>query len=221
MRARMTLMRPTGVQLDQIPLNEITKVLCANDTSIQEKDIGGAGTIVLRATKKEGSASQFHFEARGQTLANRDGFFGKSDPFLRVLACSEAGVKQEIYQSEVIPNDLNPTWEPAVVDTGSPYSMSTVLEVQCWDRDKASCNDELIGFLQVTVGQIMTDDHWRYFPLKFDAQIQRMGSDALIDTPPEVGGILTDELLRNTEGLFCFQIFTCPGTCPSSSWHYD
>ena len=208
----VTLMHPTGVQLDQVPISEINKVFCANDGSIQEKDIGGAGTLVIRATKKEGSASQFHFEARGQTLANKDGLFGKSDPFLRVLACSEDGGKREIYQSEVIANDLNPTWEPAVVDTGLPYSMSSMLEVQCWDRDRSSCNDELIGFLQLTVGQIMTDQHWRYFPLKFDEHIHRMGSDALIDTPTqEASGLLEDELLRSTEGLFCFQIFTREG----------
>lgn len=63
----------TGVQLDQVPLTDISKVTLANDSSIQEKDIGGAGTIVLRARRKHGSVTQFHLEARGQTLANKDG----------------------------------------------------------------------------------------------------------------------------------------------------
>lgn len=123
---------------------------------------------------------------------------------MRLLICQDGG-KQEVYCSEVIANDLNPRWAPAVVDTMIDYSSSTILEVQCWDRDATRDQDELIGFLRVTIGEIMTDEHWRYFPLKFDMQIHRMGSEAVLDSSPQD---TAEEPLRSSEGLFCFQVHT-------------
>jgi hypothetical protein len=59
----------------------------ANDSSIQEKDIGGAGTIVLRAWKKTGSMTKFNLEARGQTLANKDGKCVRVRVRVRMCVC--------------------------------------------------------------------------------------------------------------------------------------
>jgi len=87
-------------QLDQIPLKDINSVALAADQCIRKKDIGGAGTLVLKAQQR--SDSTIHLEARGQTLANKDGIFGLSDPFFRVLLQKEDRSQKEIYVSEVI-----------------------------------------------------------------------------------------------------------------------
>jgi hypothetical protein len=92
--------RHASNKLDQIPLLDIDTVALAADQCIRRKDIGGAGTLVLRAQRR--SDSSFRLEARGQTLANRDGIFGMSDPYFRVLLQKEDRSQREIYVSEVI-----------------------------------------------------------------------------------------------------------------------
>ena len=92
--------RHANTQLDQIPLTGVNSVTLAADQCIRKKDIGGAGTLVLKARRQ--SDSSFHLEARGQTLANKDGIFGLSDPFIRVLLQKEDKSQKEVYVSEVV-----------------------------------------------------------------------------------------------------------------------
>ena len=53
---------------------------------------------------------------QGVALANKDGMFGKSDPYLKFLAVPRAGKPVEVWKTEVINDDLNPLWKPFEVD---------------------------------------------------------------------------------------------------------
>ena len=128
--------RNSKVQLDQVPLEEISKVTLAHDEEgIRESDVGGAGWLLLRATRR--SETSLNMEASAKNLTNKDGFLGmgKSDPFLRVLLCAD-GAKRELMRTEVVHNNLNPDWKPMEIDLGVPFSDHTRLEIQCWDSDR-------------------------------------------------------------------------------------
>jgi hypothetical protein len=48
---------------------------------------------------------------RGIKLMNTDGWFGKSDPFLRFFRINSDNTYTLIYESEVIMDNLNPIWK--------------------------------------------------------------------------------------------------------------
>lgn len=43
---------------------------------------------------------------------NTDGWFDKSDPFLRFVRVREDNTKLILYETEVIMDNLNPVWNP-------------------------------------------------------------------------------------------------------------
>jgi hypothetical protein len=53
---------------------------------------------------------------KGTGLANRAGMLGTSDPFWVISKRRPDGVWITVSKSEVVMNDLNPTWKPVVVD---------------------------------------------------------------------------------------------------------
>ena len=182
------LSKPGGVQLDRVLLTDISEVVLVKT---REEDVGVLGSIALRAQQKGDSQTQFHLDAYGVTLANKDAF-GKSDPFLTLSICQDGGdehgspqsVKMAAmnmdrpdweYRSETINNNLNPRWKQIEVDIKDPSTTS--LKVQCWDEDAGGQHD-LIGSFQIKMGDLMKDRHWKAFPLL--GEDQRKGLHATV-----------------------------------------
>jgi hypothetical protein len=122
---------------------------------------------------------------QGVELANKDGMFGKSDPFLKLLAVPKgekpaeesvdaAGGKskkdskpkavytEEVCKTEVINNDLNPKWKEFEVDMDKltpgitgDAMLDTKFMIECWDKDTVTKDDE-IGWMETTVRQLIT-----------------------------------------------------------------
>ncbi len=60
----------------------------------------------------------------------------------------------------------NPTFQDMHIDTGSPWTAETKLEIQFWEEPRdVESKFRKIGYVEVTVGAILTD-HARYYPLK-------------------------------------------------------
>ncbi len=47
---------------------------------------------------------------RATKLRNTDGWFDKSDPFLRIFKFREDNTQMKVYETEVIKDNLNPSW---------------------------------------------------------------------------------------------------------------
>ena len=122
---------------------------------------------------------------QGVELANKDGMFGKSDPFLKLLAVPKgekpaeesvdaAGGKskkdskpkavytEDVCKTEVINNDLNPKWKEFEVDMDKltpgitgDAMLDTKFMIECWDKDTVTKDDE-IGWIVTTVRQLCT-----------------------------------------------------------------
>uniref|UniRef100_A0A4W3IH51 Copine-3-like n=1 Tax=Callorhinchus milii TaxID=7868 RepID=A0A4W3IH51_CALMI len=70
----------------------------------------GKGTITIFAEEVKDNRV-VNFEAQARNLDNKD-FFGKSDPYLEFYRLNEDGKWQMVHRTEVINNNLNPSWRP-------------------------------------------------------------------------------------------------------------
>uniref|UniRef100_A0A9L0TH84 Copine-1 n=1 Tax=Equus caballus TaxID=9796 RepID=A0A9L0TH84_HORSE len=114
----------------------------------------GQGTITVSAQElKDSRVVTMEVEARN--LDKKD-FLGKSDPFLEFFRQGD-GKWHLAYRSEVIKNNLNPTWKRFSVPLqrfcgGDP---STPIQVRCSDYDSDGSHD-LIGTFQTSLAQLQT-----------------------------------------------------------------
>jgi hypothetical protein len=81
--------------------------------------------------------------------------FGKSDPFLRVSRVNEDGGAIPVFKTEVVMNNLSPTWKPIITSmqrlcNGDPYR--PVL-LECFDWDKDGSHD-LIGTCRTSLDDL-------------------------------------------------------------------
>ncbi|XP_045151180.1 copine-1 isoform X2 [Echinops telfairi] len=114
----------------------------------------GRGTITVSAHElKDNRVVTMEVEARN--LDKKD-FLGKSDPFLEFFRQGD-GKWHLTYRSEVIKNNLNPTWKRFSVPLqhfcgGDP---STPIQVRCSDYDSDGSHD-LIGTFQTSLEQLQS-----------------------------------------------------------------
>nr|XP_015220553.1 PREDICTED: copine-1 isoform X3 [Lepisosteus oculatus]XP_015220554.1 PREDICTED: copine-1 isoform X3 [Lepisosteus oculatus]XP_015220555.1 PREDICTED: copine-1 isoform X3 [Lepisosteus oculatus] len=113
----------------------------------------GKGTITITAEElKDNRAIELEVEARG--LDKKD-LFGKSDPFLEFYKQGDDGKWQLVHRTEVIKNNLNPSWKKFSVSlqTFCNSDMSKPIKVHCSDYDSDGSHD-LIGIFQTNVSEL-------------------------------------------------------------------
>ncbi|KAG6701560.1 hypothetical protein I3842_08G171200 [Carya illinoinensis] len=82
-------------------------------------------------------------------LDNKD-IFSKSDPFIRISRIVESGSSIPICKTEVVNNNLNPTWKPLCLSMQQFGSKDNPLIIECFDFN-SSGKHSLIGKLQKSV----------------------------------------------------------------------
>uniref|UniRef100_A0A8C8LM69 Copine-3 n=1 Tax=Oncorhynchus tshawytscha TaxID=74940 RepID=A0A8C8LM69_ONCTS len=94
-----------------------------------------------------------NFEAEARKLDNKD-FFGKSDPYLEFYKQTETGW-QLAHRTEVVKNNLNPTWKPFRIPLQSLCGgdMNKHIKVECYDYDNDGSHD-LIGIFETTMTRL-------------------------------------------------------------------
>ena len=105
---------------------------------------------------REKMAVQF----KGVKLANMDGLFGKSDPFLCFYRISEDGSWLMVHSTEFIKDNLNPVWKPFNITmqqlcNADPHRP---VKVEFWDYENDGKHD-FIGEFQTSWAQI-ADPSW-------------------------------------------------------------
>ncbi|XP_063717504.1 copine-3-like [Symsagittifera roscoffensis] len=105
----------------------------------------------------------FNFIARG--LDNKDGFFGKSDPFLIFHKQTETGFTP-VGQTAVVDNDLNPNWPPFTINcaTFCDNNAQLPLKIECFDFDSDGGHD-LIGSFETTTAELFAEVNKKEFLL--------------------------------------------------------
>jgi len=73
------------------------------------------GSIEIRGEAVTNTRDVFIGTFAGTKLANKDGFFGKSDPFLQISRIYEDGKYGVVWKNDPVANNLSPTWPQARV----------------------------------------------------------------------------------------------------------
>ncbi|XP_035827154.1 copine-3 isoform X2 [Aplysia californica] len=114
----------------------------------------GQGTISISAEEiKEGTES-VHLTFRAQKLDNKD-FLGKSDPYLEIQRATPDGRWQVVHRTEVIKNNLNPSWRPfqLSLQTLCGGNRQQNIKIDCYDWDSDGSHD-YIGGLTTTFDEM-------------------------------------------------------------------
>ncbi|VVA12788.1 PREDICTED: BONZAI [Prunus dulcis] len=110
------------------------------------------GTLTVRAEETIASRSAVEIKFRCSHLENKD-LFSKSDPFLRISRIVESGGSIPICKTEVVDNNLNPTWKPVCLSMQQFGSKDTPLVFECFDFN-INGDHVLIGKIQKSVADL-------------------------------------------------------------------
>ncbi|KAF1855643.1 hypothetical protein Lal_00015457 [Lupinus albus] len=101
------------------------------------------GTLNVHAEKTISSRNAVEMIFSCTTLDNKD-IFSKTDPFIRISRIVESGGSVPICKTEVIDNNLNPTWKPLRLSSKQFGSKENPLIIECFDFN-SNGNHVLVG----------------------------------------------------------------------------
>jgi len=115
------------------------------------------GKIKIFAEECVEMKSQIYFNLRGVKLANRDGWFGTSDPYLVFKRRRPDGSFKQVLRTETVRDNLNPQWKPFQIPLHRlcQGNMEELVYIDCNDQDDNGKFDE-IGHVEVTVRQLLS-----------------------------------------------------------------
>jgi len=95
------------------------------------------GKIIVRGERRGESLGLVRWQWSGVKLMNTDGWFDKSDPFLRFFKQRDDEWLQ-VHETEVIMNNLNPKWKEFEIkeDKLCGGDRFKPIRVECWDWEK-------------------------------------------------------------------------------------
>ena len=105
-----------------------------------------------------GGLACLELSVSGSKLPNKDGFFGKSDPYYVLKRATESGGWQEVLRSEVVKNNLSPVWKTQLLlpfDKLGAGDALCPLKLEVWDEDRGAddfmCECALSGGTQALI----------------------------------------------------------------------
>ncbi|EKX31691.1 hypothetical protein GUITHDRAFT_98757 [Guillardia theta CCMP2712] len=114
------------------------------------------GSITIMSEEQGGRDKDLMYvEMRGVKLANKDGFMGKSDPYVKLIKLRKDGQMTDVHRTETIDNDLNPKWKPFTVSMKDLCNgkQDEKFKLECWDEDTAT-KDDMIGWIETTFNEL-------------------------------------------------------------------
>ncbi|GAB1601873.1 copine-3-like isoform X2 [Argonauta hians] len=110
-------------------------------------------TISAEEISEKSELVQLSFRAK--KLDNKD-FLGKSDPFLEFSRQNSDGSWQVVHRTEVVKNNLNPTWKTIEIksQTLCKGDKTAPIQINCYDWDSDGSHD-MIGSCHMTLTEMM------------------------------------------------------------------
>lgn len=107
----------------------------------------GEGSIIIRSEEVKDAGEVAMFTVKARKLENKD-TFGKSDPFLEILKGTKDGGWQVVHRTEVVKNDLSPSWRPFSVPVHSLCGgdKTKLIKFDVYDYDGDGSHDIIGGF---------------------------------------------------------------------------
>jgi len=93
----------------------VANLMCARSHAISSQMTGGyrQGTLFARGESIHDTRDVFVATFSAEKLLSKNGFFGKSDPFLIISRGNEDGSFTVCWRNQPIMNNLNPRWPPS------------------------------------------------------------------------------------------------------------
>jgi hypothetical protein len=132
------------------------------------------GHLTIRGEQVSDCADIFQFQFHAtRKLAKKDGFFGKSDPFICISRTREDGSYQRVWQSEVVDNNLTPVWRPARIGIQKVCNgdIDRPLRMDIYDMDSDGSTDYMGSFS--TSIRSLVDDPTREIPVIEEEKLRK------------------------------------------------
>lgn len=141
----------------------LSDLMCAScqklSLGVKHSSRGDQGTVQVRAEPKTNTRDLLCVTFAGQKLANKDGFFGRSDPYLVVSRLNEDSSWTVVWKSYRVDNNLNPRWIPVKIPMGVLCNgdIDRPLRVEIFDYDENSSHDTM-GIVETSVRGMITSN---------------------------------------------------------------
>ncbi|KAL9256922.1 BONZAI 1-like protein [Drosera capensis] len=116
--------------------------LVRHDLSAGSKPLHSLGKLTVHAEESISSKITTELVVKCTELENKD-VFSKSDPFLVISKIVESGISIPVCKTEVIKNDLNPTWKPVSLNIQQVGSKDSPLIFECFNFNGNGKHDVL------------------------------------------------------------------------------
>jgi hypothetical protein len=137
----------------------LSNLMCANNQKLECQICEGknTGKVIIRGESQTNTRDLLCVTFAGTKLANKDGFFGKSDPYLTISRINEDGSWTQVWKNNVIDNSLNPKWQPTKIPMSTLCNgdLDRPLNIEVMDWDKNGKHDSM-GTLQTSVRALLT-----------------------------------------------------------------
>lgn len=122
-----------------------------------------------------GNNQMYTFQFSAKNLDNKD-FFSKSDPLFEINRITNGALGPLVYRTEVIDNNLNPTWKQFSIDSRKLNNNDDKLPLMfsVFDYDDDGSHD-LIGQVQMSMEEMLSTDA-RIFPVINQKKKTKKGS---------------------------------------------
>ncbi|XP_039005230.1 protein BONZAI 1-like isoform X2 [Hibiscus syriacus] len=110
------------------------------------------GKLTVHAEECFSSKTTAEMTLKCLNLESKD-LFSKCDPFLVISKVVESGISIPVCKTEVLKNDLNPTWKPVFLNIQQIGSKDSPLVIECFDFN-SNGKHELIGKVQKSLADL-------------------------------------------------------------------
>lgn len=147
---------------DNIPMGtailEVGSIL-GRKGNAKAKKLKNGGVVYAKLVDAEEYCGTFSFQLSGVDLANTEGMFRKSDPFVQFKRREYGNSGSEwnvVYRSSTVKNNLSPDWEADELDLSvlSPQNLDEEIYLEIFDYESDG-NHVLMGEITTSVNALM------------------------------------------------------------------
>jgi hypothetical protein len=139
----------------------LSSLMCAGSQKISgalasHSRSGPQGTLEVRAEAQVNTRDLFNVTFSGDKLANKDGFFGRSDPCLEIFRLSEDGSWTAVWRCKHIENSLSPHYPTYSIPmvTLCNNDIDRPLRIAIWDFE-SSGKHRSMGHVETSVRALL------------------------------------------------------------------
>jgi hypothetical protein len=114
------------------------------------------GSVEIRAEAQRNTRDMLVIKVNGSKLTNKEGFFGRSDPFLEISRSNNDGSYTPVWRSNKIDSTLNPKWPEVKISlvTLCNSDLDRKLIIEVWDHERSGRHRSM-GKVRATVRELL------------------------------------------------------------------